>query len=130
MMRREPHTLCVPAEQSANSPECGKQTGRDGFFARVHALVAGIPPGKVMTYGQIADFLQDGRSARYVGYAMRAAPTDKKLPCHRVVNKKGEMAPAAVFGGEDRQKRLLMEEGVAFRADGRIDFSLSLFEPE
>ena len=55
------------------------------FFSRVYALVATIPPGKVMTYGQIAEVLDNVCSARYVGYAMHSAPKDMNLPCHRVI---------------------------------------------
>ncbi len=97
------------------------------FFERVYALVARIPPGKVMTYGQIAAWLDGECSARYVGYAMSSAPEGRNLPCHRVVNRLGQMAPGAVFGGEERQRRLLEEEGVVFRADGRVDLVQSLY---
>lgn len=102
---------------------------KTGFFERVYAVVSQIPTGKVMTYGQIAHLLGDGYSARYVGYAMRAAPEGRGLPCHRVVNRKGEMAPGNTFGSPERQRSLLENEGVLFRADGKIDLPSSLFDP-
>ncbi len=100
------------------------------FFARVYGLVAVIPPGKVMTYGQIAMHLGGVCSAKIVGYAMSCAPAALGLPCHRVVNKAGEMARGGIFGGEDRQRALLASEGVAFLPDGRIDMAASLFRTE
>lgn len=100
---------------------------RTGFFSRVHALVAAIPPGRVMTYGQISRLLDSACSARYVGYALSAAPDG--LPCHRVVNRRGEPAPGDIFGGPERQRALLKAEGVLFLPDGRIDLAASLFDP-
>lgn len=102
---------------------------RGGFFRQVYDVVARIPPGRVMTYGQIASLLGGVCSARYVGFAMRAAPADENLPCHRVVNKAGEMAGGAVFGGPENQRRLLEAEGVRFTDSGRIDMAACLFRP-
>ena len=100
---------------------------RTNFFDRVYALVAAIPEGKVMTYGQIASVLESRYSAKLVGFAMSAAPQGGGLPCHRVVNRKGEMAPGLIFGGADRQRGLLEAEGAAFLPDGRIDLATSLW---
>ena len=102
---------------------------KPGFFARVHDLVARIPPGKVMTYGQISDYLDNICSARYVGYAMHSAPGHRNLPCHRVVNRLGEMLPGDHFGGEGNQRRLLEAEGVPFTPKGRIDLTKCRFDP-
>ena len=99
------------------------------FFERVYALVALIPAGKIMTYGQIARALGGVYSARLVGFAMSSAPEGAALPCHRVVNRLGEMAPGAVFGGEERQRGLLQAEGAAFLPNGRVDVHLARFEP-
>lgn len=102
------------------------KNGTRGFFQRVYALVATIPPGKVATYGQIARRLGGFYSGRTVGFAMRAAPGERNLPCHRVVNMKGEMAPGHVFGGAPQQRKLLRSEGVSFRRDGTINLEKSL----
>lgn len=97
-----------------------------GFFQKVYALVATIPPGKVMTYGQIAKRLGGFYSGRTVGFAMAAAPAERNLPCHRVVNRQGGMAPGYAFGGAERQRRLLRSEGVRFHRDGSINMEKSL----
>lgn len=96
-----------------------------GAFAdRVFAVVQQIPRGKVATYGQIARMIGAPRSARYVGYALRANPapgTDPaSIPCHRVVFKDGRMATGFAFGGPDVQQEMLKEEGVGFDEDGRV----------
>ena len=104
--------------------------GRKGFFEEVHDLVARIPPGKVMTYGQIASCLGGARSAKIVGFAMACAPDGRNLPCHRVINRLGEMAKGNTFGGKELQRALLEEEGVIFLANGRVDLMQSRFEPE
>ena len=48
----------------------------------------------------------------------------EKLPCHRVVNKEGRTAP-----GWSRQRTLLEEEDVRFKANGHVDMALHLWEP-
>ncbi len=96
------------------------------YFARVYELVAQIPEGKVATYGQIANLLGDRRNARVVGWAMKAAPS--KLPCHRVVNRLGEMAPGYVFGSKQLQKDILEAEGITFKKDGTINLEKHLWE--
>ncbi len=96
-----------------------------GFSDQVYALVRRVPKGKVTTYGAIALMLGRPQSARYVGFAMRHAP--EGLPCHRVVNQKGAMAPQDVFGSQDLQRQLLQEEGVAFLPDGCIDMRAHLW---
>ena len=115
--------------ESWSGPDADAQAARASgeFFRRVYAIVAEIPKGAVMTYGQIAALLDNICSARYVGFAMSAAPPG--LPCHRVVNRAGEMAPHGIFGGEDRQRALLQSEGVMFRKNGRVDMAISLFRP-
>jgi methylated-DNA-protein-cysteine methyltransferase-like protein len=91
------------------------------FEKRVHGLVAGIPTGKVLTYGQIALLLGEPNRSRHVGRAMAIAPESMQLPCHRVVNAKGEMLPPEVFG-TGVQRHQLESEGVPFRENGCIDW--------
>lgn len=100
--------------------------GVKDYFARVYELVAQIPRGKVATYGQIANLLGDKRNARVVGWAMKAAPS--KLPCHRVVNRLGEMAPGYVFGSKELQRDILESEGITFLGNGCIDLKKYLWD--
>lgn len=100
---------------------------KKSFFEKVYDVVAGIPEGYVMTYGQIAEIVGSPRAARIVGSAMHNAPAERELPCHRVVNRFGTMAPAYVFGGTEYQRMLLEAEGVEFLADGSIDLDKSQY---
>jgi len=60
---------------------------------------------------------------------MRAAPRYLQLPCHRVVNKSGSLAPDYAFGSKDVQRELLKSEGITFLEDGRIDMKKHLWIP-
>ncbi|HEY8392265.1 MAG TPA: MGMT family protein [Capillibacterium sp.] len=100
----------------------------DGFFQQVYQIVAQIPAGRVATYGQIAALIGEPRSARIVGWALHSAPRQLNLPCHRVVNKKGTLCPADLFG-PGRQRLLLEAEGVTFTPDGRVNMEKHLWDP-
>ena len=88
------------------------------FFARVYALVRRIPRGRVTSYGSIARALGAPRSARTVGWALRACPDD--IPWQRVVNAQGKISWRPT-GGDRHQRVLLQREGVRFNREGSID---------
>ncbi|KAB8292839.1 MGMT family protein [Bifidobacterium avesanii] len=85
------------------------------FNARVYDVVRRIPAGSVATYGQVAALAGAPRSARFVGFALHANPEPGVIPCHRVVFRDGSLAPGFAFGGPERQRALLEEEGVRFK---------------
>ena len=87
------------------------------FNQRVYDLVAGIPRGKVVSYGDIARALGNPRAARQVGWAMARCPDD--LPWQRVVKANGEIAGFDVYA--EMRRRLLEEEGIAFLPNGNVD---------
>jgi len=57
------------------------------FQIRVWEALRGIPPGRTVTYGELARQL--GTGARAIGGACRANPCPIVVPCHRVVAGKG-----------------------------------------
>lgn len=97
------------------------------FRLMVWEVVKRIPPGKVATYGQIANYLpvpseisdQDYHAfgARWVGGAMSACPPD--VPWQRVVNAQGKIS----LSGREKitQQQLLEMEGVIFDEKGKIN---------
>jgi methylated-DNA-protein-cysteine methyltransferase-like protein len=92
------------------------------FYSQVYEVVAKIPKGKITTYGQIAVNLGRGPGgARLVGWAMKAAPENLHLPCHRIVNRLGQLSPEYAFGSKDVQKQMLLSEGITFNEDGLIN---------
>lgn len=90
-------------------------------YEKIYEVVKNIPKGKVATYGQVAFLAGNPRWARVVGYALHQNPDTQTIPCHRVVNRKGEVAPGFAFGGASIQRDLLKSEGIVFELDGRID---------
>ena len=92
----------------------------DSPSKRIYEAVRRIPKGRVATYAQVAEAAGDRKMARAVGNALHKNPDPATIPCHRVVNAKGELAENYAFGGAWKQAELLVAEGVAV-IDGRVD---------
>jgi methylated-DNA-protein-cysteine methyltransferase related protein len=93
------------------------------LYDRIYAMVRRIPPGKVTTYGRVAE-LVGGCTARMVGYAMAALKrgTAPEVPWQRVINAQGKISIHGDGIGNAMQRTLLEEEGVQFNEKGRVDF--------
>lgn len=96
------------------------------FAMRVNALVAQIPKGRVMTYGQIAALCGNARAARIVGGIAHFGDPD--LPWQRVVNKQGGLA-SGYPGGRQGHKEHLESEGISVDEDFRVNVSELLWDP-
>lgn len=95
------------------------------FASKVYQLVADIPHGKVMTYGQITALAGNPKASRIVGGIAHYGPPD--LPWHRVVRKDGFLAKGFPGGGRDLQRKLLEDEGLKFSGNYQIiDFASHL----
>jgi methylated-DNA-protein-cysteine methyltransferase-like protein len=105
----------------SKAPSRPPQLGARSRWSRIWATVDRIPRGRVATYGQIAELAGLGGHARQVGYALAALPDGARTPWQRVINSKGEISERAAFDGAPRQRLLLLEEGVVFGPDGRVD---------
>ena len=92
----------------------------------IYNIVQKIPQGKVATYGQIAHLAGNIRWARVVGYALHKNPNPNQIPCYRVVNKQGELSKSFAFGGINKQKELLENEGIKI-VNNRVDLSKYLW---
>jgi len=105
----------------SNAPD--KSDKPDRNWARtVWQVVADIPPGHVLTYGEVARLTGMPRYARRVSQAMRWAPQSMQLPWHRVINAQGQISFPKDSNGYRRQKDLLQEEGVVF-VNGKVDLT-------
>jgi methylated-DNA-protein-cysteine methyltransferase-like protein len=89
------------------------------LFTQIYEVVRQVPPGRVASYGQIAEIVGVGCDARMVGYAMASAPEGGDVPWQRIVNRQGKISLPGQ-GGEIQRMRL-EAEGVEFDARGRID---------
>lgn len=82
------------------------------MFKKIYRIVQKIPRGSVMTYGEVGSLA--GTTGRVVGFALHANPDEKNIPCHRVVDRNGRLAPHFAFGGSREQYLRLQAEGVVF----------------
>lgn len=97
------------------------------FREKVLALVARIPEGKVMTYGQLAGLAGQPNAARQAGYVLNSL-LESELPWQRVINAQGRVSTHKVGFGE-LQEKLLEAEGVELR-EGRCDLTRYQWWPE
>ena len=97
---------------------------------RIYAVLAAIPSGVVVTYGQVAELAGLPRAARLVGRTLRHLPSDSTLPWHRVINASGRISFPQGSEQYQRQKQLLEAEGVVF-LKGRLSLHIfGLDQPE
>jgi methylated-DNA-protein-cysteine methyltransferase-like protein len=102
--------------------------GNPEYRERVYKIVRRIPRGRVMTYGQIAELLGEGYTARTVGFCMHSSPDG--TPWHRVINAQGKTSTGKVVLPHDKQQRLLELEGVVFNKSNRCDLETYLWLPK
>ncbi len=93
------------------------------LYAQIYDMVRLIPPGRVTTYGRVAE-LVGGCTARMVGYAMASLKrgTAPDVPWQRVINAQGKISVHGDGIGNAMQRTLLEAEGVHFDPQGRVDF--------
>ena len=79
---------------------------------RVYMVLASVPPGTVVTYGQVAALAGLPRAARMVGRILGNLPKGTELPWHRVINAAGKISLPEDSPSFKLQKARLQEEGV------------------
>ena len=93
------------------------------FTKKVIDIIEGIPRGKVLSYGQIADLAGNPYGARQVSRILHSCSRKYDLPWHRVINSKGNISFKEIFAYEE-QKSLLLSEGIIFDEIERIDLKI------
>jgi methylated-DNA-protein-cysteine methyltransferase-like protein len=117
------------SEKAADEYRFRQTGGGSGLFKQVYQTVKRIPRGKVSTYGTVAKIIGTG-DARKIGWALHGN-NDAKVPCHRVVNKNGELAVNYVFeGGWKEQKRRLLTEGITFVSETRVNLKKHFWQDQ
>ena len=101
-------------------------TQKPNFKLMVYDIVAQIPEGRVMTYGDIAAFCGQAAASRIVGGLAHFGPTD--LPWHRVVNRFGGLA-AGYYGGKVGHQEALEQEGFVVQDLCIVDFEKRRWTP-
>lgn len=103
---------------------------KESFFERVYDVVRQVPYGKVTTYGDIANYLGTGKSARMVGWAMNASHrSHPPVPAHRVVNRLGMLTGKHHFETPTLMQQLLEGEGHIVTKDKIKDFDKVHWNP-
>lgn len=97
------------------------------FKQRVEAVVAQIPSGRVMTYGQLAALCGNARAARIVGGIAHFG--DPALPWQRVVNKQGGLA-TGYPGGRRAHQQVLAQEGITVNDKGQVNVRELIWWPK
>jgi methylated-DNA-protein-cysteine methyltransferase related protein len=97
-------------------------------YQKIWKVVSLIPKGAVANYSQVADLAGLPGKARLVSRALRSAPTQSKLPWHRVINIQRRISFPFATPEYIRQKELLVHEGVKF--SGRTINREYLWQPD
>jgi methylated-DNA-protein-cysteine methyltransferase-like protein len=105
-----------------------KIADEQSYRERVYKIVRRIPRGRVMTYGQIAEILGEGYTARTVGYVMHGAESES-VPWQRVINAQGKCSTAKMTLPTNLQQSILESEGVRFDPQGRCDVESLRWSP-
>lgn len=84
------------------------------FHRRVYEITRAIPPGRVLTYGEVARRIGEPGASRAVGAALGANPFAPVVPCHRVLAAGGRSGGFSAEGGADTKLRMLEIERAQF----------------
>jgi len=100
------------------------------YYDKVYEVTLTIPPGRVSTYGAIADYLALG-SARMVGYALNKCHNyEEPIPAHRVVNRKGELTGRNMFKSPTLMQELLESENIKVKDNRVVEFDKLFWHPQ
>jgi methylated-DNA-protein-cysteine methyltransferase-like protein len=92
------------------------------FRARVLYFIKKVPPGKVVSYGQVAAAAGSPRAARQVGGILRTVGEADGIPWWRVVNNKGVISIKGNWtANKEQQRNLLAQEGIEISENFTID---------
>lgn len=99
--------LDVPLDLSAVAP----------FQRRVYEVTRAIPPGRTLSYGEVAARIGEPGAARAVGRALGANPFAPIVPCHRVLAAHAAPGGFSAAGGVVTKLRLLEIEQARLGAE-------------
>lgn len=90
------------------APEINLHVRGTNFQIKVWEALLRIPPGSVVSYGDVAQHIRTPRAVRAVANAVAHNPVAWLIPCHRVIRKSGALG--GYRWGETRKKTLLAWE--------------------
>ncbi len=98
------------------------------ILERMHVVLTGIPAGRVLSYGRLAELAGAPGQARLAAWLCRHLP-DPHLPWHRVLSSDGHSRIPDEEARREQFHRLWLED-VPFRAREQVDMALALWRPE
>lgn len=102
------------------------QNADNDATTRICRVLAEIPRGYVITYGDLAEMAGYPRAARLAGQTLRKLPRGTRLPWHRVINAQGRISlPEPAM---QRQIERLQKEGITL-LNGRVDLKTYRWNP-
>lgn len=98
-------------------------------FEEIYEVVKLIPPGRVSSYGAIAEYLGSKRGARLIGWAMNALNNRADVPAHRVVNRNGVLSGKNAFPTASMMQEKLEAEKIKVIDDKIQNFDQIFWNP-
>lgn len=118
----------VRSDTPEHAPALEPTASAEGRREALYLVMAQIPEGKVVSYGELAALAGLGRAARWVGRTLSQLPYDTRLPWHRVLGSGGRLSLAAGTPSGEEQRARLRTEGLTIRND-RVDMSRHGWRP-
>ena len=109
MPQKQPATVCLAQPYATQARH-----------EAIYMVLAQVPEGKVISYGELAKLANLGRAARWVGYVLAHLPEDSHLPWHRVIAADGHISLSAHSQNGIEQRARLRLEGILLDND-RVD---------
>lgn len=100
--------------------------GVQPFQQRVYEVARAIPPGRTLTYGEVAALIGEPGASRAVGRALGDNPFAPVVPCHRVLAAGSRSGGFSAHGGVDTKLRMLQIERARFGAEAGLFDDLPL----
>jgi len=113
-----------PPRQDETAQPTPAEIRRTALYLTLHQ----IPEGKVVSYGQLAEFAGLGRAARFVGRTLSQLPPGSSLPWHRVLGAGGKISLPAGTASGDEQRARLRAEGITI-SNNRVNMQRHGWRP-
>ncbi|AZE96349.1 DNA base-flipping protein [Pseudomonas orientalis] len=113
---------------TVNEPADTPQSPADMRRTALYLTLAQVPPGCVVSYGELAHLAGLGRAARWVGRTLSQLPADTRLPWHRVLGAGGRISLPVGSASGDEQRARLRSEGVTI-LNNRVDIQRHGWRP-
>lgn len=104
----------------------GNNNRDNDAISRFCRVLAEIPRGHVVSYGDLAEMAGYPRAARLAGQVLRRLPRDTRLPWHRVINAQGRISLPEPRAQHQRER--LEREGIVL-IEGRVDMKAYRWRP-